>query len=44
MRDEEMGRNELISTLVAIRESAKEHNEAHTEQLINKILEELRKK
>lgn len=42
MEDEEMSKYDLIATLVAIRESAKEHDETHTVDLINTIIKEMK--
>jgi hypothetical protein len=43
MENDEMVKADLIAILVAIRETAKEHGESHTVELIDKILEETRK-
>ena len=43
MEKEEMTKANLIALLTAIRETAKEHGENHTVDLIDKILEEIRK-
>ena len=43
MENEEMNKADLVAILVSIREVAKANGELHTEEHVNKMLEEIRK-
>lgn len=42
MGETEMSKSELIATLVAIRENARQHNEVHTVELIDLMIKEMK--